>query len=339
MTRLNLWLTLTDGVCRQAGELAFSVPDRQGRYHSAFRYVPGWLAHRDAFPLDPANLPLAPGEFEASQLGAPLMVLEDALPDAWGRRLLVLRHDLPRHRQNEPHLLRALAGRGLGAMSFYAPGVPPGRVQDDADILTLAELADAAARLEKGRPIDDRCRTLLAAGSSPGGARPKALVRDAEARWIAKFGSLRDQFDEVGLEATGLALARLAGLATPDFRLAPLAGGRRALLVRRFDLTEVGGRRHMISFRSLLAASGWYVQSYADLIGLLRQYSRQPELDVPVLFRQMAFNALLGFLMAHPNQQQKQVSSQINSKLLKSSGHFHLFLIRRKNALYRPQPT
>lgn len=294
MMRLNLWLTLTDGACRQAGELAFSAPDGQGRYRGAFRYLPEWLAHRDAFPLDPANLPLAPREFEAPQLGAPLMVLEDALPDAWGRRLLVLRHGLPRHQQTEPHLLRALAGRGLGAMSFHAPGAPPARVQDDADLLTLAQLAAAAARLEAGQPIDDQCRLLLAAGSSPGGARPKALVRDAVGHWIAKFGSLRDQFDEVGLEATGLALARRAGLSTPDFRLALLAGGRRGLLVRRFDLTEGGGRRHMISFRSLLAASGWYVQRYADLIGVLRKYSRQPERDVPALFRHMVFNALFG---------------------------------------------
>jgi serine/threonine-protein kinase HipA len=142
--------------------------------------------------------------------------------------------------------------------------------------------------------VDDRCRALLAAGSSPGGARPKVLVRDGDGHWLAKFASRRDEVDEVGLEVASLALARQAGLSVPDFRLAPLSAGRRALLVRRFDLTPEGGRRHMLSFRSVLAADGHYVLRYADLIALLRKHGDRPEVDVPALFRQMVFNALLG---------------------------------------------
>lgn len=293
MIRLDAWLTLPDGVRRRVGELAFSESDPHGRYASAFRYTPEWLNDPTAFSLDPANLPLAASEYQADRLTPPLMALDDALPDAWGRRLLILRASLPRREQSEPYLLRALAGRGLGGLGFFPPGAAPESDPADADILELDGLARAAADLEAGQPINERIRLLLAAGSSPGGARPKALVRDGKQCWLAKFASRRDEVDEVGLEATALALARAAGLSVPDFRLAPLTGGRRALLVSRFDLTP-NGRRHMLSFRSLLAADGYYVLRYADLISALRKHASRPEVDVPALFRQMVFNALIG---------------------------------------------
>jgi serine/threonine-protein kinase HipA len=294
MMRLDVWLTLPDGSTVQAGELAFADADRQGRYASAFRYAQGYLASPRAFALDPAGLPLAAGEFQSQQLGSPLMVFEDALPDAWGRRLLILRDGLPRGQQAEPFLLRAMAGRGLGALGFYPPGQAPQEDDASADMLALDELAEAVQRLEQGDEVDDRFRVLLDAGSSPGGARPKALVRDDAGYWIAKFSSRRDEVDVVGLEAASLELAGLAGLAVPDFRLAPLAGGRQALLVRRFDLADKGGRRHMLSLRAVLQASGYYVLGYADLIAALRRFGAQPEIDVPRLYRQMVFNALIG---------------------------------------------
>jgi serine/threonine-protein kinase HipA len=294
MMRLDVWLTDFTGSHRHMGELAFTDTDRHGRYRSAFRYSAAWLSDPKAFALDPANLPLGNTEFTAAQLDPPLLAIDDALPDAWGRRLLILRHGLPRGQQGEPQLLRARAGEGLGALGFFAPGQAPCSIDTDADVVHLGQLADAARRLEAGEAVDSGYRALLVAGSSPGGARPKVLVRDAEGHWLAKFSSQRDRFDEVGLEATGLALGRAAGLQVPDFRLEPLAGGRRALLVRRFDLLPNGGRRHMLSFRALLGASGHYVLGYADLIAAMRRHAALPERDVPALFRQMVFNALLG---------------------------------------------
>ncbi|MFN3543490.1 MAG: type II toxin-antitoxin system HipA family toxin [Thiobacillus sp.] len=293
MIRLDVWLTLPDGSRLRCGELAFGDTDAQGRYPSAFRYLPGYLADARAFPLDPVALPLGGEEFQSTQLNPPLQAFEDALPDVWGRRLLVLKHGLKRGQQREPHLLQALAGTGLGALSFALPGVTPAPEEAEADEVALGPLADAAARLEAGEPVDAASRVLLAAGSSPGGARPKALVRDASGHWIAKFASRQDACDMVGLEAASLALAQRAGLRVPDFRLAALPGSRRALLVRRFDLTTAG-RLHMLSFRALLQARGFYVLGYADLVAALRRHGAAPELDVPRLYAQMVFNALLG---------------------------------------------
>lgn len=296
MLRLDVWLTLPDGERTMVAEVVFGDADLQGRYPSALRYRPEWLIHPRAFPLDPAALPLGETEFSAHQLDAPLLALDDALPDAWGRRLLILRHGLLRGRQGEPFLLQAQAGRGLGALGFYAPGQSPENRDESADMTGLEDLARAAQQLEAGMPElpDASLRALLAAGSSPGGARPKALVHDESGDWIAKFASRGDEVDMVGLEVASLALAQRAGLETPEFRLATLPGGRRVLLVRRFDLHPLGGRRHMLSLRSLLGASGWYVLRYADLITALRHHSAAPEEDVPRLYRQMVFNALLG---------------------------------------------
>jgi serine/threonine-protein kinase HipA len=294
MIRLDVWLTLETGERLLAGELVCADADRQGRYASAFRYHPDYLADSRAFPLDPAGLPLTPAEFTGEQLGAPLMALEDALPDDWGRRLLILWHGLARGQQAEPYLLRAMAGRGLGALAFLPPGEVPSATDDSAALADLETLQEAARRLEENGEVDTEYRLLLAAGSSPGGARPKALLRDADGHWIAKFSSRRDEVDVVGLEAASLQLAREAGLEVAEFRLENLAGGRRVLLVKRFDIAPQGGRRHMLSLRALLQAGGYYVLRYVDLIAALRRHSAQPETDVPRLYRQMVFNALLG---------------------------------------------
>jgi serine/threonine-protein kinase HipA len=113
-----------------------------------------------------------------------------------------------------------------------------------ASILDLAALGSAADAFEAGIAADPQdLRLLFAAGSSLGGARPKALVSDGTRKWIAKFPSRqRDgRFDVVGLEAVGLDLAARAGLVVPAHEMAKLGRTkRRALLVERFD--TIGAR-------------------------------------------------------------------------------------------------
>jgi serine/threonine-protein kinase HipA len=67
----------------------------------------------------------------------------------------------------------------------------------------------------------------------------------------------------------------------------------------------------MISFQTLLKASGYYQHRYYDLLLLIRKYSQDPQVDSERLFRQMVFNALVGntddhlknFMMIHDHQQ------------------------------------
>jgi serine/threonine-protein kinase HipA len=68
----------------------------------------------------------------------------------------------------------------------------------------------------------------------------------------------------------------------------------KVLLVRRFDLSGHGSRRHMISFQTLMQARGYYTLGYTDLFETLRRISDKPAVDLPAFYRQMVFNALIG---------------------------------------------
>ena len=298
MIALHVWVTLPDADRVHAGDLAFGDPDTHGRFESEFEYTEAWLRHPRAFDLDPESLPRASGRIRVRgmNLQPPLAVFEDSLPDDWGRRLLIFDGKLPRGAQGEPYLLRELGGDALGALAYSERGEPV-RVRQSASAVHLAELVEAAERFEAGK-LDDRAnlRRLLEAGSTPGGARPKALVNTDDGEWIAKFPSRnRDgRFDVVGLEAAVMALAGKAGLDTPETRLVRV-GSRRVLLVRRFDVTPQGGRRHMISLMTLCRERpGLYVLAYSEVATAIRKHSAAPQEDVNAFFRHMALNALVG---------------------------------------------
>lgn len=303
MKRLYVWLRRADGTARLAGELGTTEPTVGGRFESEFEYAAEWVTDPDAFPLDPVSLPLQPAglRFRAEQFHPPLSVFDDALPDDWGRRLLAKALSLEGRTPSPPEMLLALQGGGPGALMFTDRPSPPSPAATPPT-QSLSSLLSAAARFENGTlPPGDAFRKLLEGSSRAGGARPKALVHDKRDEWLAKFPSRsRDGiFDVVGLEATCLRLARRAGLIVPDIRLQAV-GSRRVLLVRRFDLTEYGGRTHMISMRTLCRERpGVYVTSYTDLALILRKYSASPADDVATLFRHMAFNAAVGNVDDH----------------------------------------
>jgi serine/threonine-protein kinase HipA len=311
MNLLHVWITLPRGETIALGQLAFGDLRTDGTAPTAFRYDPSWLARPDAFSLnpDPQSLPLDLREFAGSHLGPPLQVFDDAMPDDWGKRLIAAENRLPMTRQTPYWFLLAVAGGGLGALSFSEKPRPPKRAPTATD---LADLIQAAEDFDAGRPVEGlRLRRLYAAGATPGGARPKALISADGHEWIAKLPSpTRDNgHDVVGLEAASLVLAGRAGLSVPESKLIEL-GQRRALLVRRFDVTAAGGRRHIISLKTLCAERGGvFATTYDEPMGAIRRYASDPA-DVARFFRQMTFNAALGntddhlknFAMLHDEQ-------------------------------------
>lgn len=308
--RIYVWERERGGVegHRPIGEMVCEIADN-GRAIGGFRYIPEYLEQNDAFALDPVSLPLKPGSFWIDHPGIP-GVFEDSLPDDWGKRLLIRKHHIPRHSQNLPTLLLALGNTGLGALSFSDSAEmqsPPIEVS----VLHLSELVTAAEMFERGDIRDTELTMLLGAGSSPGGARPKAVVYDEEndIHYLAKFPSIKDQVDIVKIEAATMRLAAQAGLSVPETRLVQCAD-KSVLLVRRFDVVP-SGRRHMISFQTLLKAQGFYQNRYQDLLGIVRKYSSDPEVDSERLYQQMVYNAVIGntddhlknFWMVHDREQ------------------------------------
>jgi serine/threonine-protein kinase HipA len=164
---------------------------------------------------------------------------------------------------------------------------------------------------ELGKIRDTELSLLLGAGSSPGGARPKVVVFDEEngIHYLAKFPSVKDHVDVVKIEAATMSLAAGSGLTVPSTRLVQCAG-KSVLLVRRFDIIPAG-RRHMISFQTLLKAEGYYQLRYQDLLAIIRKYSNNPLEDSERFYRQMVFNAVIGntddhlknFWMIHDREQ------------------------------------
>lgn len=299
---LQVWVRTPAGGMLAAGEIRVQGPDPvRGALTGAFRYAPDYLQNPGALPLDPIHLPLSTAVFSANRPHAGVHgVFEDALPDDWGRSLLAREHQLSPGEQRVPQLLGCIGSRAIGALVFASRGRP--LIEDaSSDILALPDLVTAAQHYEAYRslPDDPRLRALLRAGSSPGGARPKALVQDADGvRYVAKFPSAKDHLDMVRIEAASLMLAARAGLSVPETRVI-VCGSRPVLLSRRFDISPQGGRYHLLSFQTLLGAQGFYTQSYADLADVLSRVSQKPNRDLPALYRQIVFNALLGHTDDH----------------------------------------
>lgn len=294
------------GGCPQhrVGTLRVKEPDAlHGGLVGAFRYDRDYLIRDQAFPLDPLRLPLSPEAFSAHSLRAGVQgVFEDALPDDWGRALLIRRHGLSATHQRVPDLLLALGGNGLGALSFSAGDCPPCRSDPSATARDWETLVWAADEYERSgiAPADPALLVLLRAGAPPGGARPKALVREGDALYLAKFPSARDPVgvDMVRVEAASLALARQAGIETPETRVV-LCAGRPVLLSRRFDVSPAGGRYHQISLQSLMGVEGYYHSSYAGVADVVRRVSGNPSADLAALYRRIVFHAALGHTDDH----------------------------------------
>lgn len=310
MIRLDAWLTLPSGESVKAGILVAADPDPvRGGLQGQFRYAPEYLEHLQAFPLDPLNLPLSAETFDAARPRAGVHgVFEDSLPDDWGRRLMIRRYKLGRNEQRVPNLLRLLGNQGLGALSYVEEGRPELKTTG-VSCRRLQELALLAEKFEQkpAAATDDELFLLFQAGSSPGGARPKALVEDESGSYLAKFASARDQLDVVSLEAAAMELGRRAGIETAKTRLMPLGIMKKCLLVKRFDINEAGGRNHLVSMQSLLKADGYYNAGYRDLAEVIKHISSQPGHDLHRLYRQMIFNVMIGntddhlknFIMLH----------------------------------------
>ena len=301
------------GTLRPVGDMVCDIADN-GLAKSQFRYNRAYLESADAFALDPVSLPLRPDSFTADHPGV-FGVFDDSLPDDWGRRILVRKNNIPRHEHNLPTFLLALGNAGLGALCFTdaskkKQGAPP----EDVSIRDLSSLLEAAKGFETGDMQDADLKLLFAAGSSPGGARPKALIFDEQVKthYLAKFPSVKDLEDVVRIEAATMNLAAASGLTVPATRLVSCAG-RAVLLVERFDILPGGGRRHMISFQTLLKVVGLFYDNirYKDLLDILRKYSADPARDSECFFRQMVFNAVVGntddhlknFWMVHDQEQ------------------------------------
>lgn len=277
-------------------------PGRGEHRPISFVYDEAWLDDRDAFPLDPRTL-LFSGE---QPLGSDTLppALADTTPDAWGQMLLA---------REQHHLLSSwelLVGVSdetrMGALRLRATSDSPFLRESPPHVPTIAslrELQDLAHWVEENpnAEVDDqRLRDLVLPGSSLGGARPKANVRDADGSlWIAKFPSREDRRLDIG--AWEFAYANIAGQAGIDVaphRLMAVNGpGRgRTYLVRRFDRDADGARRLFVSAMTLTDHRNGEAASYPDIAQAISRFGARGSVkaDLAQLFRRLLFNVVAG---------------------------------------------
>jgi serine/threonine-protein kinase HipA len=295
------------GVTRFVGQLY--VTAAHGRTESAtFRYDTQWIAASDRFALEPAlALSRAPHHTLPGQslFGA----LGDSAPDRWGQTLLRRAERMraaaegraPRSLRAIDFLLGVTDTIRLGALRFAlregGPFVAPEREGSVPPLVHLPRLLAASERFLEEANSDEDLRLLLAPGSSLGGARPKASVRDRDGSLlIAKFPNrVVDDYRVVAWEAVALTLADAAGLHVARHRL-ERAAERDVLLLSRFDRrgdANTVARVPFLSAMSMLGAFDGETRSYPELADAIRQYGSAPRQDLRELWRRMVFSVLV----------------------------------------------
>jgi serine/threonine-protein kinase HipA len=283
--------------------------DRLGVATGRFVYGKSYLGRDNAVPLDPIELKLTAKTCETRLLKGIFGALRDASPDHWGRRIIDRSFGSPGPDEID-YLLHSPDDRA-GALGFglnQTPPAPKRKFNRTMELEKLQAFADAIIN-DEDLPKDpgvQQAQDLIDGGTSMGGARPKAVVEDDGALWIAKFNRSDDKWNHARVERAMLLLARECGLLTAESKLTTI-GDRDVLLVKRFDRQQAGAgyrRARMLSALTLLRAEDTHQDrskwSYVLLAEELRRISAQPKVDAPELFRRMCFNALITNNDDHP---------------------------------------
>ncbi len=283
--------------------------DRHGVAIGRFVYGKSYLARANAVPIDPLELKISNKTYETRLLKGIFGALRDASPDYFGRRIIERHFGSPGPGEID-YLLQSPDDRA-GALGFGLKPEPPAprrKFNRTIDLEKLQAFADVIVKDEElpQDPDAQQAQELMLEGTSMGGARPKAVVEDQGALWIAKFNRPDDKWNHAKVERAMLELGRACDVHTAESKLAKI-GDRDALLVKRFDRQKAksGYRRaRMLSALTLLRAEDTYTDrekwSYVLLVEELRRISAQPKIDAPELFRRMCFNALISNTDDHP---------------------------------------
>lgn len=295
------------------GELGYE--SLRGTDSYSFTFNNEWLRqHSDLFLSDDLNN--YPGQQYTQPDKGIFGCFSDALPDRWGRTLLLRREQIAAAEEKRP--VRRLTSFDFltGIDDFSRMG--GFRFKEDLDgefinvseslkippLTDIRELIAASAEIEKCEennmlPGREWIAQLVQPGTSLGGARPKANVVDADKTlYVAKFPSRKDDYD-VGLwEHFSHLLATKAGVNVAQTKVLATGEKYHTLLSRRFDRASNGKRIHFASAMSLLglsdgdnATSG---HGYLDIVDFIIQNCTDVDRNLQELYRRVAFNICIG---------------------------------------------
>ncbi|MBA3563841.1 MAG: type II toxin-antitoxin system HipA family toxin [Gammaproteobacteria bacterium] len=282
---------------------------RRGRESATFEYDDAWLVYDERFALEPA-LQLGPGPFHTGADKVLFGAIGDSAPDRWGRNLMrraerrraAAAGTAPRTLYEIDYLLMVNDEARLGALRFAdRAGGPFLATQSHTPVpplIDLPRLLSAAQRVVDENEDDEDLQLIFAPGSSLGGVRPKASVREANGSLaIAKFPHKDDEWSAVAWEAVSLSLAAKAGIKVTGWRLEKIAG-KDVIILGRFD-RDGAARIPFLSALSMLGATDNETRSYLEIADALRQHGAQPGDDMRELWRRIVFTVLISNVDDH----------------------------------------
>lgn len=232
----------------------------------------------------------------------------DSCPDRWGQLLMKRKEAIqarkedrkPKKLTQTDFLLGVYDETRMGALRFKKNKDGPFLSDDENEAVPpwtmLQDLEEASRGFEMSDDKDEEkwLQLLIKPGSSLGGARPKATVRDTEGNlWIAKFPSKHDENDTGAWEKVTSDLARLCGLNVPETKSIKFSSLGHTFLTKRFD-REGCQRIHFSSAMTLLGkmdeAPTQDSSSYMDIIDFIKSYGANPKKDTEELWKRIIFN-------------------------------------------------
>ena len=295
------------------GELGYE--SLRGADSYSFTFNNEWLRqHSNLFLSDDLNN--YPGQQYTQPDKDIFGCFSDALPDRWGRTLLLRREQIAAAEEKRP--IRRLSSFDFltGIDDFSRMG--GFRFKEDLDgefinvseslkippLTDIRELIAASAEVEKSEesnilPDKKWIAQLVQPGTSLGGARPKANVTDTDKTlYVAKFPSRKDDYDAGLWEHFSHLLAKKAGIDAATTKVLATGEKYHTLLSERFDRTQEGKRIHFASAMTLLgledgdnATNG---HGYLDIVDFILQNCTDVERNLQELYRRVAFNICIG---------------------------------------------
>lgn len=282
----------------------------RGNESFSFVYSEKWLQSKFAQVIDP-DLQFYTGIHYLSDTKKNFGIFLDSSPDRWGRVLMKRREAILARVENRQaktllesdYLLGVYDENRVGGLRFKinepGPFLNKDRSLAAPPITSLTELQAASLRLEKDEDVADEehikwLNMLMAPGSSLGGARPKASIRENNGDlWIAKFPSAGDSKDVGAWEMVVHTLAVKCGVHVAEAKAGKFANHHHTFLVKRFDRKK-SQRIHFASAMTMLgytdnrdAHAG---ASYPELAEFLSKHGARVNEDLEELWKRIVFS-------------------------------------------------
>ncbi len=283
------------------------VLDHDSAGMMSFTYADEWLKQEAAMPIS-RMLPLSSETYD-NKHSRPFFagVLPEEGPRAIIARILGISEG------NDFAMLERIGGECAGAVSVLPEGVEPAPLEKHIRVLDKNELAAIVEELPR-RPLmagTEGVRLSLAGAQDklpvviegngialPLGNTPSTHIIKPEPE---RFPGLVEN------EAFCMALARSVGISVPDTEMR-LIGGKPSIIVTRYDRKPGGDgiiRLHQEDFCQALGCppERKYQQeggpTVRSCIGLLREWSSAPVLDIAAFVDALILNVLIGNADAH----------------------------------------